>query len=219
MSGGSLSLPSSNFSDEDEKDDKSAESNFVDAREVPEGKIPINQSSITTGSRLDLAKEEETGLKYHLSTVKAEQRVKFLGNLAYLGVGTNRVEKNQLRSRNELRYDTGRKVGDIVAEMELKKSDAKKEAGFERHQRNVWKRRLEERDDLSTGQVKKMLRRIHKRTEETKKEIEVKHAKAESFKVRKWSNNLLEPKSKNCPELRGFEAISVINGPYRGEVS
>ena len=85
MAGGSLGLQSSNFSDEVEKDDNSAESNFVDARENPEGKIPNNQSSITTGSKLDLAKEEKIGLKYYFATIKAEQRAKFLGNCAYWG--------------------------------------------------------------------------------------------------------------------------------------
>ena len=40
MAGGSLGLPSSNFSDKTENDDKSVKSDFVDAREVPEGKIP-----------------------------------------------------------------------------------------------------------------------------------------------------------------------------------
>ena len=34
------------------------------------------------------------------------------------GVGTNRIEENQLKSRKELVRDTGRRVTDIVDEME-----------------------------------------------------------------------------------------------------
>ena len=45
MAGGSLGLPSSNFSDKTENDDKSVKSDFVDAREIPEGKIPPYKSS------------------------------------------------------------------------------------------------------------------------------------------------------------------------------
>ena len=120
MAGGKLNETSSNIVIEN--DDEGVKSNFDDARKYhSNSNNPINiKSGTSTGSEKDLAKEEEIGQKYYLNTVKAEQRVKFLGNLAYLGVGTNRVEKNQLRSRNELRRDTGRRVGEIVAEMELK---------------------------------------------------------------------------------------------------
>ena len=45
MSGGSLELQSSNFSNTYEKDDDGSKTNFVDAREDPKGIIPINQSS------------------------------------------------------------------------------------------------------------------------------------------------------------------------------
>ena len=164
MAGGNSFLGHSNKNENDANDDEGTESSFDEARENPNSN-PKLISSITTGSKQDLAKEEETGMRYHLSTLKAEQRANFLGNLAYLGVGTNRVEKNQVRSRNELRRDTGRRVGDIVAEMERKESDAKKEAGYLRHQRNVWKRKVQEIEDLSRGQVKKMLKRIHKKSE------------------------------------------------------
>ena len=186
MAGGNSFLGHSNKNENDANDDKGTESSFDEARENPNSNLPSKLiTSITTGSKQDLAKEEETGMRHHLSTLKAEQRANFLGNLAYLGVGTNRVEMNQVRSRNELRCDTGRRVGDIVAEMERKESDAKKEAGLLRHQRNVWKRKVQEREDLSRGQVKKMLKRIHKKSEEVRKEIKEKHAKAESFKVKK----------------------------------
>ena len=47
MSGGSLELQSSNFSITNEKDDKSSKTDFVDAREDPEGLIPNIQSSST----------------------------------------------------------------------------------------------------------------------------------------------------------------------------
>ena len=45
MSGGSLGLLTSNFSDEVEKDDESSKTNFVDVREDPKDIIPNNKSS------------------------------------------------------------------------------------------------------------------------------------------------------------------------------
>ena len=45
MSGGSLELQSSNFSITNEKDDDSSKTDFVDAREDPEGLNPKIQSS------------------------------------------------------------------------------------------------------------------------------------------------------------------------------
>ena len=79
MSGGSLELRSSNFSITDENDDDSSKTDFVDAREYPEGINPKTQSSITTGSVTDLATEEKIGLKNYLGTVRAEEKVRFLG--------------------------------------------------------------------------------------------------------------------------------------------
>ena len=137
MAGGNSNETSSNNLDI-ENDDKDMESNFADARKVSKSINPNSKSGTSTGSEKDLAKEEEIGLKYHFNTIKAEQRVRFLGNLAYLGVGTNRVELNQLKSRKELRRDSGRRVGEIVAEMERKEVDAKREASFQRQKRNRW---------------------------------------------------------------------------------
>ena len=45
MAGGSLSLPSSNFSNNIEKDDESVESDFANAREEPNGYYPNHVSS------------------------------------------------------------------------------------------------------------------------------------------------------------------------------
>ena len=80
------------------ENDESESSYFVDAQENPGSLIPTNSNSISTGSEPDLAKDEEIGMKHYLKTVKAEQRVRYLGNLAFLGVGTNRVETNQVKS-------------------------------------------------------------------------------------------------------------------------
>ena len=63
----------------------------------------------TTGESPDcLAIEKKIGTKLHLEVVKAEQRVKYIRNLSILGVGTNRIEENQIKSRKELVKDTGR---------------------------------------------------------------------------------------------------------------
>ena len=46
MAGGSLGLPSSNFSDKTEKDDESVKSDFANAREEPNGYYPTHMSSL-----------------------------------------------------------------------------------------------------------------------------------------------------------------------------
>ena len=95
--------------------------------------IPYNNSSNTTGG---LAKEERIGRDHYICTVKAEQRARFLSRLGGMGVGTNRIEFNQIKSRNELVRDSGRKVKDIVQEMELKAKDATKDASQKRWRRD-----------------------------------------------------------------------------------
>ena len=64
--------------------------------------------------------EKKIGTKLHGEVVKAELRVKLLKNLTKIGVGTNRIEENQIKSRKELVRDTGRIVSDIKEEMENK---------------------------------------------------------------------------------------------------
>ena len=56
---------------------------FDGARELPNSEIPPSNHSISTGSISDLAKDEETGRRHYLKTMKAEQRAKFLGSLAF----------------------------------------------------------------------------------------------------------------------------------------
>ena len=99
--------------------------------------IPYNNSSNTTGPpHGGLAKEERIGRDHYICTVKAEQRARFLSRLGGMGVGTNRIEFNQIKSRNELVRDSGRKVKDIVQEMELKAKDATKDASQKRWRRD-----------------------------------------------------------------------------------
>ena len=96
MIGGNLSRSASNF--ESFENDERVSSDFDDAREQPESNIPISINSITTGSSIDLAKDEEIGRKLYFKTIKAEQRVKYLGNLVYLGVGTKELNDTNASS-------------------------------------------------------------------------------------------------------------------------
>ena len=95
---------------------------LVDERtESPYSDSIPNTEVISTGVSKDaLAKEKKTGKQLHTNMVKAELRAKFLKNLTIMGVGTNRIEENQLKFRKELKRDTGRKVAEIKAEMEKK---------------------------------------------------------------------------------------------------
>ena len=95
--------------------------------------------SNSTGSSTDLAKEERTGNYLFDKTVRLEQRAKFLKSLGKWGLGTNRMEHNQLKSRRELTVDTGRRVRDLVEEIKLKTKDAERAAEVARRQRNGWK--------------------------------------------------------------------------------
>ena len=68
----------------------------------------FDQVVITTGvPEGALAEEKRKGSKFHADVVKAELRVKLLRRLTNLGVGTNRIEDNQNKSRKELVKDTG----------------------------------------------------------------------------------------------------------------
>ena len=65
-----------------------------------------------------------------------------------MGVGTNRVEINQLNSRKELSRDSGRRVQEIIDEMEAETKDAEKDARSKR-----WKTTRME-DDQDVGRPK-----------------------------------------------------------------
>ena len=94
-----------------ENDDKAtgeAYSNFVDDGElIPNISNPNLTTSNSTGPLYGPAKEEKIGKKLFLDTVRAEQREKLLKSLVNVGVGTNRMETNQLRSRGEMKWDYG----------------------------------------------------------------------------------------------------------------
>ena len=93
---------------------------LVDTGEVPP---KVNSKSLThntTESNKDSAHEEKTGRKLYIATVKAEQKANFLRRLSKGGVGTNRIESNQIKSRREMVCDPGRCVKDITNEMNNK---------------------------------------------------------------------------------------------------
>ena len=99
---GSLSLGGGKNEGRSESDDS------VVVQRNSKSTIPLKFNSLSTRMSNDnLAKEERVGRELYDSTVKADQRQRFLGSLCRNGVGTNRVEKKQIRSRNELTRDTG----------------------------------------------------------------------------------------------------------------
>ena len=111
-------------------------------------------TSNMTGSEVELAEVKKTGRKLYKKCVIAEQKAKVLRRMSERGVGINRVEDNQLKSRMELSKDTGRRVIDIANEMERKAKDAEKAARKARSQRNLWIRSLEEDPNVSKNRVK-----------------------------------------------------------------
>ena len=107
--------------------ERDSKSNFVDDGRSPSNSNPNSSRSTTTGSQREPALEEKIGRRFFMETVKAEQREGFLRSLVAEEVGTNRVESNQIRSRGEFSRDKGRRVKEIVTEMEYKVNDARKE--------------------------------------------------------------------------------------------
>ena len=75
-----------------------------------------NNNVIDTGPKVGLAKEERIGDKLWTRAVEIEQRAKFIRSLIQNKVGTNRIECNQVKSRRELRRDSGRRVKEILEE-------------------------------------------------------------------------------------------------------
>ena len=86
---------------------------------------------------MDLAKEERTGIYLFDKTVRMELRAKFLKSLGKWGLGENRMEHNQLKSRRELTVVTGRKVKDLVENINLKTKDAERAAEVTRNERSI----------------------------------------------------------------------------------
>ena len=135
---------------------------------LPNSNSKSTSTVLTTGTSADvLANEEKTGRKLYLDTVKAEQRSKFLRRLSILGVGTNRIEENQIKSRKELVKDTGRRVNDIVQEMEMKTNDACKDASRKRWRRDNWRNGMETSDEYSKSKVQKIIRRLKNEASKT----------------------------------------------------
>ena len=173
---------------------------------------------MTTGKSEDfLAREKKIGMKLHLDVVRAEQRVKFLKKLSVLGVGTNRIEENQIKARKELVKDTGRRVNDIVDEMERKLKDA----SGKRWRRDSWRKEVETRPDYDSGKVQRMVRRMKTEADVVRKEIDDKNSKSIRFKTKKWeieTKNVKEENLfKNEERLKGYEGISVFGGAYKEE--
>ena len=171
-----------------ESDDFSgtAGTDFVNDWEDSHKSTPNDQiTSIMTGPQVGLAKEEKVGRKLYLDTVKAEQREKFLRSLLRAEVGTNRMESNQAKSRGELKRDSGRMVGDIVKEMEQKTTDAKREADKTRWNRNLWRKKVEhDKEEISKGQVQKVISKLKKESDVLREELRVKNKKSRDHKKR-----------------------------------
>ena len=134
-----------------------------------------------------LAMEERIGRSHYLSTVKAEQRAIFLSKLGGMGVGTNRIEFNQIRARKELVRDSGRKVGEIIQEMEFKAKDASKDASSKRWRRDKWTRELLMRNDVLRNQVRSLIKKFKSEADLLRDGLKKKNAESIEFKVRKWS--------------------------------
>ena len=110
------------------KSDKSNEDN-------PQDTSNQKTNSISTEPGLGSASEERLGRSLYIKVVKLEQRSKFLKGLGKIGVGTNRMEANQAKSRREMEVDTGRQTQEIKNELKRKVKDVEMAATRARKER------------------------------------------------------------------------------------
>ena len=139
-------------------------------------------------------------------------------SLVAVEVGTNRVESNQIRSRGELKRDSGRKVQDIIREMEQKTTDARRNAEVKRWERDKWRKDLEKNGVFSKGQVQKMICRLKKESDTLRTEFQGKNLRSKEHKIKKWKENSGVIKNVNKEteaEISKFSGLSVLNGKYR----
>ena len=168
---------------EDRQDDQSE---FVDSiidKNNDDSNVLI---SFSTGSRFDPAKEEKLGRNLYNRAVRLEQQSKFLRGLGKLGVGTNRIEANQAKSRSEMIVDTGRRVKDIKDELRIKFKDAERAATAARIERDHYRKRVESSSGAGKNVVRKMVARLQSAAGSLREEISVKNKKSLEFKVKKW---------------------------------
>ena len=179
---------------------------------------PSNQiTHVTTGPELGPANEERLGKLLHTRTVKLEQRSKFLKRLGQIGVGTNRIESNQLKSRKEMVVDSGRQVQKIKDEIQTKFKDAEKAAIEARRERNSFRNRIESEGVISKNTVKKMVARLQAGAGKLRKEISEKNRDNIEFKVKKWvvkGKNEDDLRYQSDRELEGYHELSVFNGEF-----
>ena len=208
--------------EKDEGSDKVAQTIPADERsDVSEPNSESNKVVITTGvPDGTLAEEKRKGSKFHADVVKSELRVKLLRKMTNLGVGTNRIEDNQIKSRRELIKDTGRRVEDIKAEMTRKTRDAEKDASNKRWIMNKWRKDLESGKVYDRNKVQRLMKKMKAEANVLRQEISAKNDKAVEFKCKKWSvdENVRNNKMfKEEPRLREYSELSVFNGGYREE--
>ena len=139
MGGVNLSVMGGNNS---EADREGSERTVVDDEVAPPIVVENLVNNIKTGSKTP-ANDERIGQRLYLDTVRKEQQAKYLACLVKIGVGTNRIEHNQIKSRAEMRRDSGRQVGEILTEMRRKKADAEQDAKVARNLSNKWRRSME----------------------------------------------------------------------------
>ena len=83
--------------------------------------------------------------------------------------------------------NTGRRVKDIIDEMETKAKDASKEATQVKMMRNVWRKKYEESGMRSKVRIQRMIQKFKSEADLLRDGLKKKNAESIEFKVRKWS--------------------------------
>ena len=88
-----------------------------------------------------------------------------------------------------------------------------------RHAKNVWKESVEMNELLSRNVMRKMMTRLKKEDDATRKELCVKTEKSTKFMIKKWGEDkkagLANGMLKDDPAIAEFRDLSVFNGEYK----
>lgn len=152
--------------------------------------------------------------------MEAEQRAKYIGRLIKFKVGTNRIECNQVKSRGELRKDSGRRVKEIIDELRIKSSDAQREAHKARFERNENRKKLE--TDLPGGKnaTRRLIARFQGNADMLRKTIQKKNEDSIKWKVKKWGSEetTSKPNLSEDPAVSKYKDLGVFNEGYGNDV-
>ena len=178
-----------------------------------------DQTNVSTAkpSEGKAAKVESDVVKCWFRCMYAEERTKLIGELVYLGIGTNDIENHEAK-QSQLRFgrDRGvRKTAIIQQSMKVKLKNCQDWEGVKRKERNMSRAKLEGLIDRKSTRYKSFVNRTRDKINNTRREVQnknmnkVAHLKAK-VKMERWKWRLPENLMR-YEETRIFSEDSTIS--------